>query len=124
MPDDLVADESPEEPASDPVADDTASTQEPAAEPAAEEQPERAPDWQNWLYTGPPDRIYTNVPVTVTAGAVLHWHSPPADDGNWTATAAEPNTLPDNHHPDPGDAYLEAEAARAEATDDDDSKEG
>jgi hypothetical protein len=57
--------------------------------------------WPNWYYAGP-DRIYTNIPVTVTTGDIVTWHSDPGlGDGSWTVTTKAANKLPDNHREDP-----------------------
>lgn len=68
---------------------------------------EPAPDWQNWLYTGPGVRIYTNIPLTATNGAIITWHSQPATDGCWTTTTDPANTRPDNYRPEPADGGAE-----------------
>lgn len=93
-------------------------TPEPAPEPPAEADqptntdeptptPEPVPPWLNYLYTGPDGRIYTNIPLTATNGAVITWHSLPATDGAWTATDEPANTFPDNHRPEPTDELEE-----------------
>ncbi len=78
-----------------PAAD--AATPETAAD-VAPEQPAAGPQPSpRWRYTGTEERIYTNVPVTVTAGDVVAWPEPPADDGWWEPTDEPVNRLPDNH---------------------------
>lgn len=72
----------------------------PEAEPEPE-QPQTGPPWQNWLYTGPDGRIYTNIPLTATIGAIITWHSIPATDGAWQPTDAPATVMPDNHRPEP-----------------------
>lgn len=65
------------------------------------QQPANVPEWRNWYYTGH-ERIYTNIPVTVTTGDIVHWHSDPGlGDGSWTATTAAANKHPDNYRKDP-----------------------
>ncbi len=63
-----------------------------------------AGEWFNWQYNGPDGRIYSNIPVTVTNGAIIHWHTNPGlGDGCWTTTTNPPNTKPDNWRPEPTD---------------------
>lgn len=82
----------------------------------AQATPEPPAEWGNWRYTGPPDRVYTNIPVTPAPGDVVTWLGPPATDGCWEPTSDEATRLPDNHP----DTIAAAEAARSAET----SKEG
>jgi hypothetical protein len=72
--------------------------------------------WPNWAYTGP-DRIYSNIPITATTGAIITWPTDPGiGDGCWTTTDDDANTRPDNWRPEP--THAEAAKARGDATDD------
>ncbi len=69
-----------------------------AANPTAtvDEAPPAAPSVR-WRYTGPPGRIYTNVPLTCHGGEVIAWPTSPADDGAWEPTTDPVTALADNH---------------------------
>lgn len=53
--------------------------------------------WPRWRYTGPPERVYTHIPITVDPGAVIAWYEQPAGDGCWEPTDDPVTQLPDNH---------------------------
>lgn len=69
----------------------------------AEEHAEPGPQWGRWRYSGPAGRCYTSTPVTPEPGDVVECWGPPAADGFWEATDAEPTRMPDNWRPDPTD---------------------
>ncbi len=73
---------------------------------AAADRPEQAPDEPAgppdptcWEYTGP-QRLYSNVPVTVRAGDVVAWVGAPADDGCWAEHDGPATVRPDNEPTD------------------------
>jgi len=82
------------------------------AVPLAQESPAAADEapalaWGRWVYTGPPGRIYADIPVTPDPGDVIAWHSPPAADGCWTETDLPESRMPDNHRPEPAEPVKE-----------------
>lgn len=90
----------------DTTADDAAN--EPAPDPQADVCDRRGPAPSGrWVYTGPPGRIYTHIPVTVDPGDVIAWVELPAGDGAWEPTDDEVTRFPDNHRPEPDDNALE-----------------
>ncbi len=57
--------------------------------------------WGTWRYTGPPGRVYVDIPVTVDPGDVVSWPTEPGTDGCWEPDPGPATKRPDNHRPDP-----------------------
>lgn len=89
------------------TADDAVDAPVPDPQPDVCDRRSPTPSMSRWVYTGPPGRIYTHVPVTVDPGDVIAWPELPAGDGAWESTDAEVTRLPDNHRPEPDDAITE-----------------
>jgi hypothetical protein len=75
---------------------DVPALSDPAETDPASQLPPTPTPGPRWLYTGPGERVYTTIPVTVVPGAVLAWPTIPAGDGCWEPTEASDSVVPDN----------------------------
>ena len=76
----------------DPTEPPVDTTDDPA-DPDASGTPAAVTKWQ---YTGPVERVYTAIPITVAPGDVIDHAGPPADDGCWKPTRKAVTRQPDN----------------------------
>ena len=74
-----------------------ATKPKPEPDPAPTVEVAAAAPMPAWRYTGPVERLYMSVPVTVAPGDIVAWPTIPAEDGCWEPDAGPATTLPDNH---------------------------
>lgn len=80
----------------------TAASTPPSADAVVPETPAVEQGWPNWRYVGPVERVYADIPVTVSTGDIVSWPENPGTDGNWEQTADPATRKPDNYRPTEG----------------------